>query len=71
MHPAARRAAGGSRAPFDWSQWPPWSSSWPSRCLPSVVEGLLYGDPTEGVSLVDVPKPDNVGEAYTSIPVDL
>jgi hypothetical protein len=43
----------------------------PGQPVPSVLEGLLYGDPTEGVGLVDVPKPDNVGEAQTSLPVDI
>jgi RHS repeat-associated protein len=43
----------------------------PGQPVPSVVDGLLYGDPTEGVSLIDVPKPDNVGEAHTSFPVDI
>jgi RHS repeat-associated protein len=43
----------------------------PGQPVPSVLEGLRYGDPTEGVSLIDVPKPDTVGEAHTSFPVDI
>lgn len=43
----------------------------PGQPVPSVLEGLEYGDPSEGVSLIDVPRPDNVGEAHTSFPVDI
>ena len=43
----------------------------PDQPVPSTLDGVQYGDPAEGVSLLDIPRPDNVGEAHTSFPVDI
>ncbi len=39
--------------------------------IPDALEGLQYGNPGEGIGLMEPPTPDNTGEAQTTYPIDI
>ena len=43
----------------------------PRPPVPAALKGLQYGNPAEGIGLIEPPTPDNTGEAQTSYPLDL
>ncbi|HEX2118684.1 MAG TPA: SpvB/TcaC N-terminal domain-containing protein, partial [Acidimicrobiales bacterium] len=43
----------------------------PTQPETDALRGLQYGNPAEGISLADIPRPDHLGEAQFGYPVDI